>query len=164
MLNGLLCAFGVFLLSCSDINAPGTERDFNIRLRYGILARNELNTFGDTFTKDLVLDGTVTVPFYLPQPDLNNIEAKMDQIGFFTYPDTFMVVSRDSVRTFITPNNTYDIEVVSHSKTKTLFWDDAIIANDTQAAMLRELFTLIRETVESRSEYKQLPPARGAYL
>ena len=50
-------------LSCSDVGVSSRERDFNVRLRYGILARNEINTFQNTYTKDLILDGTVTVPY-----------------------------------------------------------------------------------------------------
>ena len=164
MVFGLFSLFAFFLVSCSGINSPLPQRNFNVRLRYGILARNELNTFGNTFTKDLILDGTVTVPFTLSQADLDSIDGKMNQIGFFSYPDTFVVRSQDSMRVFITPNNTYEFEVASQKTLKTLFWDDAIIAGDPQATKLRELITLIRRIVESKPEYGQLPPARGAYL
>lgn len=163
-LNSVFCLFVFFLVSCSHINSPGTERNLNVCLRYGILARNELNTFRNTLTKDLILDGTVTVPFYLLQADIDSIAAKMNQIGFFAYPDTFVVRSQDSMRVFITPNNTYEFTVASRRTLKTLFWDDAIIASDPQATKLRELITLIRTIVESKPEFGQLPPARGAYL
>jgi len=159
-----VCLFALALLSCSEISPPESARDFNVRLRYGILARNELNTFENTFTKDLISDGTVTVPFFLSQDDFDSIEAKMDQIGFFSYPDTFTVETRDSIRAFITPNNTYDFRVESRATLKKLYWDDAIIANDPRATKLRELITLIRTIIESKPEYQQLPPARGGYL
>ncbi len=164
MVFGLFSLFAFFLVSCSDINSPLPERNFNVRLRYGILARNELDTFGNTFTKDLILDGTVTVPFHLSRADLDSIAAKMEGIGFYNYPDTFVVRSQDSMRVFITPNNTYEFKVAAQKTLKTLFWDDAIIASDPQAAKLRELIALIRKTVESKPEYGQLPPARGSYL
>ena len=160
------CLFVLLFIfvSCSDLNSPEPARNFNVRLRYGILARNELDTFGNTFTKDLILDGTVTVPFHLSQADLDSIEAKMNQIGFFSYPDTFMVKSPDSMRATIVPYNTYDFKVESGSTLKTLFWNDFIIASDPQAAKLRELITLIRTIIESKQEYRQLPPPRGAYM
>jgi hypothetical protein len=161
---GLFCLFAFLFVSCSDINSPGSERDFNVRLRYGVLARNELNTFRNTFTKDLILDGTVTIPFHLLQASLDSIAAKMNQIDFFSYPDTFIVRSQDSIRVSISPNNTYDFRVVSRSTVKTLFWDDAIIASDPQATKLRELVALIKTIVESKPEYQQLPPARGGYI
>ena len=162
--SGLFFLLALFLFSCSDINSAKPEMDFNVSLRYGVLARNELNTFGNTITKDLILDGTVTVPLFLSKSDLDSIKTKMDQIGFFNYPDTFTVRSGDTTRIFITPNNTYDFKVKSHSTLKTLLWDDAIIANDTQATKLRGLITLIRGIVESKPEYQKLPPARGGYL
>lgn len=163
-LNSAIFLSAFLLVSCSAINSPGTERDFNFRLRYGVLARNELNTFENTYTKDLILDGTFTIPLYLARADFDSIEVKMEQIGFFSYPDTFVVTSRDSIRSFITPNNTYDFEVVSRSITKNLCWDDAIIASDARGARLRELIALIRKIVESKPEYQRLPPARGGYL
>jgi len=162
--NSIFCLFVFFLVSCSRINSPEPERDLSISLRYGVLARNELDTFRNTLTKDLILDGTITVPFHLSQAELDRITAKMDQIDFFSYPDTFMVKSQDSIRVSVSPNNTYDFRVSSHSTLKALFWNDAIIASDPQATKLRELITLIKEIVESKPEYHQLPPARGAYL
>jgi hypothetical protein len=40
------------------------RRDFNILLKYGVGAKNELNTFDSTYTKDLVAWApiTITVP------------------------------------------------------------------------------------------------------
>ena len=162
--TSFLCLCVFFFLSCSGVNSPEPEVNFGISLRYGILARNELNTFADTFTKDLILDGTVMVSFHLPAADLDSIEAKMEQINFFSYPDTFRVTSRDSIRCFIMPYCTYDFKVASRSRVKTLFWEDAIVANDPQATKLRELIMLIREIVESKPEYQQLRSARGGYL
>ncbi|MDP2885375.1 MAG: hypothetical protein Q8P51_10185 [Ignavibacteria bacterium] len=160
----LLSLFTLLCFSCSELSSPRPETDFNVHLRYGILARNEVNTFENTFTKDLILEGTITVPFYLSRDDLGSIEAKMEQIDFFSYPDTFAVNSQDSVQGIVTPNSTYDFKVRYHSTLKTLFWDDAIIASDPRAAKLRELILLIRNIIESKPEYKQLPPARGGYV
>jgi hypothetical protein len=164
VVSGLLGLFVLSIISCADINSPGPERDFNLSLRYGILARNELNTFENTITKDLILDGTVTIPLSLAQAELDSIEGRMEQIGFFSYPDTFIVRPRDSIRTIIMPNNTYEFKVTSRSMLKELYWDDAIIADDPQATRLRELIALIREIVESKPEYQRLPPARGVYI
>ncbi len=160
----LSCLLMLGLYSCSDISSPGPERKINFSIRYGIGGRNELNTFNNTLTKDLILDGTVTVPFSLTAAELDSIKGTMEKISFFSYPDTFVVVSHDSLLAFVTPYNTYDFKVVSRGITKTLFWNDAIIANDTEAAKLRELIGVIRAIVESKPAYRQLPPARGVYL
>ena len=150
-------------ISCSDSTSPIASRDFNLKFSYGVGARNILNTFQNTYTKDLILDGTVTVPFALSDSELNRISAKMTEIGFFAYPDTFIVKTGDTVG-IITPSNTYIYDVSLKSANKKLYWNDEIINPDTQAVKLRELNTTIRTIIQSKPEYAKLPPARGGYL
>jgi hypothetical protein len=80
-----------FDLSCTDLGISPDNRNFNVKLRYGILARNELNTFQNTYTKDLILDGTITVPIVVSDEKLLQIRNKMDEIGFVSYPDPFVI-------------------------------------------------------------------------
>jgi hypothetical protein len=154
----------LFLCACSDVGGSAETREFNLSLRYGILARNQLNTFQNTITKDLVLDGTVTVPFVLAASNLDSIEARMQQIGFFGYPDTVAVRSADNITATVDPACIYEFSVFSHGRWKALYWLNGIVTADSQAVKLRDLIAFIQEIVESTPEYKQLPPARGAYL
>ena len=152
------------VLSCTDSGSSPEDRDFNVKLRYGIGARNELNTCQNTYTKDLILDGTITVPMVLSDQEFQQIRNKMDEIGFVSYPDTFMAVTADTIIQTIEPHATYDFEVKLNSSIKHLYWDDAIINQNAQAIKLRELIKLIRTIIESKPEYSQLPPARGGYI
>jgi hypothetical protein len=163
-LKRALLFLALLSLSCTDSGLPPESRDFNLTLRYGIGAKNELNTFQNTYTKDLILDGTVTTPFVLSDAELEQIKGEMIEIEFFSYPDTFVAASNDTVVGFVTPHSTYDFEVKYNSSIKRLHWDDGIIKNDQRATRLRELIRLIQSIIEAKPEYRQLPPVRGGYL
>ena len=86
-----MAAPAFFDLSRTELRISLDNRNFDVKLRYGILARNELNTFQNTYTKDLILDGTITVPFVVSDEKLLQIRNKMDEIGFVSYPDPFVI-------------------------------------------------------------------------
>ena len=154
----------LFLSACSDSRVAPESRDLNFKFGYGVGAKNVLNTFEDTFTKDLILDGTTTVSFFLSDEELHQIRNKIDEIAFFSYPDTFVAVTADSISRYVDPYATYDFEVKKDSTIKHVAWKDAIINQNTQALKLRELISLIRTVIESKPEYSKLPAAKGGYL
>ncbi|MGA9365225.1 MAG: hypothetical protein WBW16_12740 [Bacteroidota bacterium] len=159
----ILLFLALLSLSCSDSGLSPESRDFNLKLRYGIAARNELNTFQNSYTKDLIIDGTVTAPFVLSDAEFEQIKSKMIEIDFFSYPATFTLVRTDTIVVSFEPHPTYDFEVKYNSSIKRLCWDDGIITNDQRATRLREFIRLIQNIVEAKPEYRQLPPARGGY-
>ncbi len=158
----LILSIALLQLSCSDHGTGPAARDVDLILKYGVAARNELNTFNDTFTKDLILDGTITTRLVLAPADFDSIEAHLLAIGLFDYPDTFVVPTGDTVVS-ITPYESYFLKLRRGSQWKQVYWEDSIISSDLQAAELREALTYIRKLVESKPEYKQLPRARGGY-
>jgi len=84
-------AIALVALSCTDTGTGPENRRFNLLFRYGVGARNELNTFNNTYTKDLIVDGTRTIRLVLSQGDFDIIESTLLEAGIFTYPDTFNV-------------------------------------------------------------------------
>ena len=150
-------------LSCSDLGTGLKERQFDILFRYGISARNELNTFDGTFTKDLILDSTRTTSFVLSETELDSIAEDLSAADIFSYPDTFVVQTGDTA-VFITPHQTYILKIRQGNTWKEVYWEDSLIAPDPRAGRLRQTFNAIRALVESKPEYKKLPPARGGYL
>lgn len=150
-------------LSCSDEGTGPVARDVDILLQYGVEARNELNTFNDTFTKDLVLDGTITTRLVLAPADFDSIEAHLFAIRIFDYPDTFVAQHGDTVA-IIVPYATYVLKIRIDSRWKDLYWKDLILSPDIRATELRQALQSIRALVESKPEYKLLPLPRGGYL
>ena len=125
-----------------------------------------LNTFVGTFTKDMILDPSITINLLLSQEELDSIYQKMLEINFFYYPEVFSVyVPPGEPRTLQTPYPSYYFEVMCDSKVKKLSWDDEIVfPRDIEAAKLHDLTSLIERIIESKEEYKNLPKPNGAYM
>ena len=68
-------------------------------MQYGFAT--ELNTFTQTYQKDLVADGTITVPFCLTSGEQELILRKAQEVGFFSFPDT---INRRSATITLTPD------------------------------------------------------------
>jgi hypothetical protein len=154
------------LLGTVDCTAPTHGGSgFGLIFRYGVMARNELNTFKGTFTKDMVSDPSITVNLSLSEEELDSIYRKMVEIDFFDYPDEFSVsvLPWESVG-MITPHSSYYFKVEYDSKVKELRWEDKITNKDEKADKLRELIKLIRDIIESKEEYQKLPKPTSGYL
>ena len=136
--------------------------EFKLKFSYGVGSKNVLNTFEDTYTKDLIADGTITIPFHLTEDELRQIYDKMCEIGFFDYPDTFKDKNSDSTAE-IDPFYSYIFKVRHGNSEKHLHWDNRCLDIDPRLEKLRELIDLIKEIIETRMEYKRLPESRGGY-
>ena len=143
------------------------EPNFNFVFRYGIMAKNILDTFQGTYSKDMVADPNIMIYLSLSEEELDRIYDKMVEIDFFNYPDKFSVSGPPGVPTGIkTPYSSYYFKVEYNSMIKELWWNDQIVYKDYQdekADRLRELIMLIRDIVESKEEYKKLPEPTSAY-
>jgi hypothetical protein len=161
-----ISALAVLSLSCNEVSDDPHDRHFNILFRYGVGARNELNTFENSYTKDLILDGSVTIRYVLPLEDRNAIEGKLQQLEFFSYPDTFRVVPESNQAFALHPYQSYFFRVQMGTGTKTLYWADSLWPNSEYPGRrnLEELVTFIRDRISWKPEIQRLPPARGGYL
>ncbi len=160
----LALAIALLGMAGCDNHAPG-DSNFNLIFRYGVRARNELNTFNGTYTKDMVMDPSITVNLSLSKEDLDSIYQKMVEIDFFDYPEKFSVpIPPDGMVYMVTPFNSYYFKVKYDSKNKELWWEDEIQNENIKADKLRELIKLIWNIIESKEEYKKLPEPRSGYL
>ena len=159
-------ALVVALLGMVGCNSGTTgESSFNLIFKYGVMARNEVDTFQGTYTKDMIIDPSITVKLSLSEEEMDRIYQKMVEIDFFDYPDRFSVpIPSDGPIGIVTPYSSYYFKVEYNSQVKELWWDDEITNPDEKADRLRELIELIRDIVESKEEYKKLPEPRSGYL
>ncbi len=142
-----------------------SKSSFNLVFKYGVTARNELNTFKEMYTKDMITDPPITVNLSLSKDELDRIYKKMVEIDFFGYPEKFYVsVSSVEPVDTVTPHSSYYFKVEYGSKTKELWWEDSIINKDGRAEKLRELIKYIIQIIKSKEEYKKLPEPKGGYL
>ena len=144
---------------------PPRESDSNLIFKYGVGAKNELNTSDGTYTKDMVQDPSITVNLSLSEEELASIYQKMMDIDFFDYPDSFSIVPPPGEsRGIVTPYNSYYFKVQHDSGIKELWWEDEIVYEDMKADKLRELIKLILDIIESKEEYRQLPEPTSGYM
>ena len=165
-----LLAVVLALVSCfcgiNGCNESKTEvSSFNLVFKYGITARNILDTFEGTYTRDMVTDPPVTIELSLSEREKEDIYKKMVECEFLNYPDEFSVsVPPGELTGLVTPYNSYYFKVEYNSRIKELRWDDEITNQDEKADRLRDLVIFIRNIIESKEEYKELPEPTSAYL
>jgi len=144
------------------------RNDFNFIFRYGVGAKNELNTFQGTYTKDMILAPPITINLHLAPDEMYIISKKMIEIDFFIYPEDFkIVVPEGESYGLVHPTSSYYFKVEYQSEVKELTWDNkdfAIFYKDEEADKLRELIKLIINIIEARKEYQKLPPPAGGYM
>jgi hypothetical protein len=156
----------IILLGATGCDNPAPEKpSLNLIFKYGVTAKNELDTFKGKFTKDMITDPSITIELSLSEQEMESIHQKMVEIDFFNYPDRFEVnVLPGELTGMVTPYSTYYFKVEYNSQVKELWWGDEITNPDQKAEKLRELIMLIRNIVESKEEYKKLPEPRSGYL
>ena len=153
------------MASCSA--PPPVQSDFSVIFQYGVGAKNELNTFEGTYTKDMVSEPSITVPLSLTEEELSRIYQKMVEIDFFDYPEEFsLTVAPGESVGLVTPHMSYNFRVEYDSGIKEVWWDAEIInINENEKAdKLRELIKLITDIIEAKEEYQRLPEPTSGYM
>lgn len=157
----------LIFFSCN--NSVESEDQFvQIFFKYGF--KNELNTFENTFQKDLVMDGVIRVNFWLTADEQNRILQKAEYLNYFSMPDTFQYIPQpdDTVSFQISPDPGEQILRIKYSTNdKTTIYEPKyrfLVNDDIQFDNLTELRQLIIDIIESKLLYKLLPEPRGAYL
>lgn len=177
---GCLLVLFFCTISTGCNSTPKNESGFNLIFKYGIGARNILDTYRGTFTKDMILDPSVTVKLILTEEELDGIYRKIAEIDFFNYPEEFSVaLEPDPPVGLVTPYASYYFKVEHKGEVKELWWDDEIVwqnkwlrdskdkiffKNRDEAEKLYELISIIREIIENKPEYKELPEPTGGYM
>ena len=132
-----LCVLAALALVFSFLRFPflgnlvfpydSSNNPVNIVLKFGVGARNELNTFNGTFTKDLIIDGTITTRLILSQEELSQIQKRLSDIGFFEYPETF------PSQRVVTPRSDYYLRIQNGSSVKEVTWySDSMLGARTE--------------------------------
>ena len=148
------------IASLQNTGPSSQENDFNLLFRHGVGAKNELNTFEGTYTKDMVLDPPITISLILSEEELEQIHQKMIEIDFFNYPEDFPPHPGH----VITPCTNYFIKVEHGSIVKEINWNTNSMLESNIQDNLWQLAGCIIDIVEQKPEYKVLPPANGGYI
>ncbi|UTR10010.1 hypothetical protein MM300_19350 [Evansella sp. LMS18] len=61
--------------------------DFDFSLKYGITAANELNTYEDSYTKDMIIAENETIDFVLSEEEKKNIYDEFRNLDVLSLPE-----------------------------------------------------------------------------
>jgi hypothetical protein len=140
--------------------------DFAFQFEFGACNTDILDTFENTFTKDMILaeDPDVTIPLPLTDEEMGIIFEEMVFIDFWDYPEQFSIpIPEEGLVQQIEPSSTYRFTVRSGGETKVVEWNDEIVSPSTvEADNLRALIGVIRQILESRPEIQGLPEPNAA--
>ncbi len=135
------------------------EQFVKLLFRYGF--GDTLDTFNRTYTKDLILDGSITVPFWLTKAEQDSVLTQLEQADFFNLPDT--IPSLQGV--VVQPDPGLQLlRVQLEGRVKTVVWFPPIDQELKAGQRILRLFKSIETIIQAKPEYKELPPARGGYL
>src|SRR3989339_2231562 len=93
---------GLLLSSCKDSSTEPDIQFVQISFKYGF--KNELNTFENTYQKDLFYGDVVKVNFWLTMEEQKSIIKKAEESNFFMLPDTLITIQEDSIAISLNPN------------------------------------------------------------
>jgi hypothetical protein len=159
-----LAIFAAFIpityLVIQNNKSKGTDfnlDDFNFRLNFYTYGKEQIDTYKGTLTKDLVLNGTKTVKFKIPDNVKNDIYDLMMNIDIMSFPDT---LNLEEVT--ITPSCDYELTVTMQGKTKTIIWNEGFypeLADDLpkENTDFLKLVEYIRDYTYNTDEYKNMP-------
>ena len=152
----------LLISSCKESIFEPEDQFVQIYFKYGF--RNELNTFENTYQKDLVWNGVIKIRFYLTTEEQNKILDKINSIDYFSLPDTFKYIPEDSISLIALPNPGEQLLRIKYRHNdKETIWTYPINEDNPQVENLMELNYFIISIIESKPEYKRLPPAKGGY-
>ncbi len=161
-LIAVVATSGVIAYQALIVNTgPKIDPDdpFNIVFRYGVWAKNELNTFNGTFTKDLIINGTVTTALVLSEEELDGLQQKIVDMGLFAYPDSFPLHPTRRVD----PQADCYIMVQSGSTVKEVGWNSNSFIESNMQDNLDGFEAYVVALIEQRQEYQALPTPTGGY-
>ena len=146
-----------------EVRTPD-EQFLKIDFRYGF--GNELNTYDMTFTKDLVLDGYVTVDFWLTTEEQENIVGKLEENDFANLPDTIATYSAgDSIAIQIIPSpGRQFIKAKFDNIEKEVSFYFPLPEGNPASAKILDLYEFIINIIHNKPEYQQLPEPRGGRI
>lgn len=138
--------------------------DFSFSLKYGVGALNEINTFEDTYTKDLVNDGTITTELKLTKKELKMIYNEMKRIELLSTIQNISYVGEKGDQIASTPLGEYMLTIQFDGKSYNAYWNDNIYDDEIRRRLGIFVNIFLQDGILSKKkEYKELPEANGRY-
>ncbi len=145
----------LLLTACGTAYAPHV-RDFNVDFKYGYSGTdNELNSFNDTYTKDMVMEDAITVPLMLSDEELASIQAKIEELDVFNEE----IVDTNGITSATFPCIHYSLEIDKKGETQTAEWTCS-----DRGPKREEFVKFMFDLIDSHKEVQDLPEPQGGYM
>lgn len=140
---------------CAEVGTNKKQEGFNFIFKYGVDAKNVLDTFAKTYEKDMVEEKSVTINFELSQSELQSIYQKIIELDLFNKTP----VENSDMQ--VTPCSSYYLKTEINSIQKEINWNNC-------NGVIKDEFNIFSDYVikiiELKKEYQKLPPAKGGYI
>lgn len=136
--------------------------DFGFSIRFGVGKNNEINTFEDTVTKDLIEEGTATVNVTLTEEEMNEIYEKMKLVNIVEIKN-FIPEPINGNICAIEPYEEDLWEILINGETITQYVSDAYCEPTNDTTQLIDLRNYVFSLIKSKEEYIILPESKGGY-
>jgi hypothetical protein len=164
----LLALIAILILEIID-NQPrySADLDFGFELSFGCYGKNNINTFNDTITKDLVSAGLITADYVMPEYAKRRVFIMLRDIEIMDYPDSLNFPIMDEH-----VDHLY-LRVVIEGEEKVVrwtvpwgfeFWGDGASNMSVQHYQFKVLVEYISNHVYKSETWQSLPKHEGGYL
>lgn len=140
-----------------DLNETTVPSDFNFVLTYGEYGKQQVDTFENTVTKDLVKDGTISTKLTLTESDKIKL---YDLILEMKFMDDLVLVEDANCGTSSSRSTLLKIQM--ENETKVINYDQ--FCNLTEDALnLIKFEDEVQAIISNYDVYKDLPKSNGSY-
>lgn len=161
----------VLVLIMIDVRVNGYTRydrvnEFDFELRFGTYGMQNVNTFEDTITKDLIMSGTMSSDYVFPEYAKRHVYKMLRDMDIMNFPSRLELPYVDAEKT-----NCLTLNVVIDGAEKTVEclvpWGYKLRGVGTTPDQLYQFLTLteyIENRVYKSGEWRDLPKSVGGYL
>lgn len=140
-------------------DVPATmPADFNFVLRYGVEAKNVLDTRRGTFIHDMIMKPSIVTDLALAPEEVAEIYARLRDIDFWSYPSSL------KSEVGVEPSARYEMAVSGGDLEHATGGSDLHYAASLRAVALWKLIERVQEMIMATDAYKALPEPVGGYL
>lgn len=127
--------FPSFTLTGGRFELPeAMPEDFALMFKYGVGAKNTLDTFVGTFVKDMIFDPSVQTKLALTPEELGELYRRMPEIDMASYPRTYYPKDPGTTRR-ITPFTSYCFRIRAKGRIHIALPGDRVPGGDPRASI-----------------------------
>lgn len=156
----LVCTFLIGACSSNEVGRNLPEEmpvDFNFVLKYGFEARDIINTYENTYTKNMVLNDDETIEMILSDEEKKVIYEKMRAVNILNSADNA------SETTCADPHERNKLNLTLNGEEYQREWITSYCNNAPDEKLKEFTEFLHREIIMTKEEYNDLPEASGGY-